>query len=52
MGGKFKGKNLVLMTLDSKVIFAVGNMTIKKKKMPIFCIRTGTDMLDKVIKPG
>jgi len=36
MGGKSEGKNLVLVTLDSKVIFVGGNMAIKKKKTPMF----------------
>ena len=41
---------MVLMALENKVGFMVGNMSIKQKHAPML-IRTRVNMLDKVIKP-
>ena len=41
---------MVFMAFNDKVIFAMSNMTIEEKNMPM-CLRPSTNMLNKVIKP-
>lgn len=52
MKEKFKRNNLLHITLDSKLIFVVDDMAIKKKNMPMLGMRAGTNIHDKVIKLG